>query len=128
MLKAERNIKRMLRVFRYAKEKGNINKACRQFGIPKSLYYVWYEKYGEASLTKKKPCPANLKLWIYPEIEEKILNLRKIYHPEPNRIFWYMQRYHREMSISASTVYRISKHHGINRLPKNAKKTHNTDP
>jgi hypothetical protein len=53
MSKAERDIKRKLRVFKCAKEKENISRAQRHFGIYRSLYDVRKEKYenfGEAGL------------------------------------------------------------------------------
>jgi hypothetical protein len=46
------------------------------------------------------------------------LYLRKTYHLEPQRIFWYIQRYHKGLKVSDVTVYRILKRHGINRLPR----------
>ncbi len=47
---------------------------------------------------------------------EKILHLRRTYHMGPNRIAWYLERYH-DIKTSDATVYRVCKRHGINRLP-----------
>jgi hypothetical protein len=83
MTKGQRDIKRKLRILIYAKEIGNISKACRYFGISRQGFYKWekaYAAYGEKGLINSKPCPENPSLRIPPEIEEKILYLRKTYH------------------------------------------------
>ena len=51
MSKAERDIRRKLRVLEYAEQRGNIAKACRHFGISRQTFYTWrsrYEKDGES--------------------------------------------------------------------------------
>jgi DNA invertase Pin-like site-specific DNA recombinase len=83
MTKGQRDIKRKLRILIYAKEIGNISKACRYFGISRQGFYKWkkaYAAHGERGLVNSKPCPENPSLRIPPEIEEKILYLRKTYH------------------------------------------------
>jgi len=122
MTQAERDIKRKLRIFKHAEERGNVSKTCRYFGISRSTYYGWKQRYaqlGEAGLINSKPCPENPKLRVSAEVEEKVLYLRKTYHLGPQRIFWYIQRYHKGLKVSDITVYRILKRHGINRLPRN---------
>jgi hypothetical protein len=37
------------------------------------------------------------------------------------RIAWYLQRYH-DIKVSSGTVYNVLLRHGLNRLPRNAKK------
>jgi hypothetical protein len=76
---------------------------------------------GEAGLVNSKPCPENPKLRTPPEIEEKVLYLRRTYHLGPIRISWYMERYH-GIKISGSGVYQVLKRHGFNRLSQNAKR------
>ena len=49
MTKAQRDIKRKLRILNYAKKIGNISKACRYYGISREAFYRWkraYEEYG----------------------------------------------------------------------------------
>ena len=41
MTKAQRDIKRKLRVLNYAQEIGNVSKACRYFGISRECFYLW---------------------------------------------------------------------------------------
>ena len=116
-----RQIKRKLRAFEHAKELGHVSKTCEHFGICRSTFYNWKERYkrmGEEGLINHKPCPENKKLRMPPEIEEKILYLRKTYHFGPERIVLYLKRYH-EITISGAGVYRALKRHGLNRLPSN---------
>ena len=69
MRKAQSDIKRKLRVLKYAKEIGNVSKACQYFGISHEAYYQWkraYEQPGEKGLINSKPCPENPKVRITP--------------------------------------------------------------
>ena len=43
--KEKRDIKRKLDVINYAKKIGNLNKACRHFGVSKTIYYEWLKRY-----------------------------------------------------------------------------------
>jgi len=59
MTVSEREIKRKLRVLTYAKEIGNISKACRFFGLSRQSFHLWkraYDKFGEQGLAPKKHC------------------------------------------------------------------------
>ncbi len=124
MSKAKRDIKRKLRILNHAKKIGNNRKTCRYFGISQAIFYRWrdaYDEFGEEGLINKKPCPENRALRMPVEIEEKILYIRKNYHLGPERITWYLKRYH-DITVSGSGVYRALKRHGYNRLPRNAKR------
>ena len=102
MNKAQRDIQRKLRIFNHAEKIGNIRKTCRYFGISRAIFYRWrdaYKQFGEKGLINKKPCPENHVLRTPPEIEEKVLYIRKNYHLGPDRISWYLKRYH-DISIS----------------------------
>jgi len=72
-------------------------------------------------LINSKPCPGNPRLRTPPEIEEKILYLRRTYHLGQQHIAWYLERYH-AIKISSSGVYQVLKRHNLNRLPRNTKK------
>jgi transposase InsO family protein len=126
MSKADRDIRRKLRVFHYAEKVGDISKACRHFGISRQTFYDWkhrYERDGEEGLINYKPCPENPSVRATtPEAEEKILYLRKTYHLGPDRICWYMKRYHPDLATSESTTYRVLRRHGMNRLPRNTRR------
>lgn len=124
MTQAQRDIRRKLRVLAHAADQGNVSKTCRYFGISRDTFYCWkrcFEKSGESGLVNNKPCPENPTLRTPAEIEEKILHLRRRYHLGQLRISWYLKRYC-NITISPSGVYCVLKRHGINRLPKNAKK------
>ena len=119
-----RDIKRKLNVINYARQIGNVKKACRYYGISRSIYYEWLEKYklyGEKGLINSKPCPENPRLRTPKHIEEKVLYLRKKYHFGPERIHLYLKRFH-DIQTSESSVYRILKRNGISRLPANTKR------
>ena len=64
MTKAQRDIKRKLRVLNYAKEIGNISKACRYFGISREAFYQWkraYEQHGERIILC--PLTRSISIW-----------------------------------------------------------------
>jgi transposase InsO family protein len=122
--KAQADIRRKLKVLNYAKASGNVSRTCRHFGISRETYYHWkrdYEKHGETALINSKPCPQNPKLRIPPEIEEKILHLRKTYHLGQLRISWYLKRYH-DIQVSQAGVWHVLKRNGMNKLPQNQRK------
>lgn len=124
MTNAQRDIARKLRILNYAKEIGNVTKARRHFGISREIFSQWkrvYEKQGEQGFINSKPCPQNPKLRTKPEVEEKILYLRKTYHFGPQRIVWYLQRYH-GIKISTGGVRGVLQRNGLSRLPKNVRK------
>ena len=120
-VKEKQDIRRKMRVFEYAEKIGSVRKACRYFGIARSGYYVWKQKYkalGETGLINHKPCPENLRLRMSKEVEDKILYLRKHYHFGPDRIAMYLKRYH-GIVVSGAGAYRALKRNGLNRLPRN---------
>ncbi|MCH8328199.1 MAG: helix-turn-helix domain-containing protein, partial [Candidatus Marinimicrobia bacterium] len=83
--------------------------ACRDFNIPDSSFYEWkkaYEKEGKAGLRRKKPVAYSHPKKIPVQVVEKILQIRRDYQLGPERIMWYLERYH-GISVSESTVYRI---------------------
>lgn len=124
MSKAKRDIRRKLRILDHVKKIGNIRKICRYFGVSRAIFYRWrdaYDQFGEEGLINKKPCPENRTLRMPVEVEEKILYIRKNYHLGPDRITFYLKRYH-DITVSGSGVYRALKRHGYNRLPRNAKR------
>jgi transposase len=129
-VKARQDIRRKLRVFRHAEETGNIKKTCRYFGIPRPLYYKWkdrYKKSGEEGLINNKPCPANYRLRMPQEIEDKIIHLRTTYHFGPERIILYLKRYH-GITVSDAGAYRVLKRNGLNRLPANTRRRSSGPP
>lgn len=122
--KAKSDILRKLKVLNHAKISKNISKTCRYFGISRETFYQWkrsYEQFGEKALINSKPCPENPKLRTRPEVEEKILYIRKNYYLGQQRISWYLERYH-GIKISSSAVRNVLIRNGVNVLPRNQRK------
>ncbi len=118
----QREINRRLRIRKHARENGNIAMTCRYFGIGKSTFYEWrarFEKGGLNGLAKKKPIGKRWPNQLSDETVEKILHLRKTYHLGPERIMWYLERYH-GIKICCNSVYRTLVRNGVGRLPQNA--------
>jgi transposase InsO family protein len=116
---AERDIKRKRRVLEHAEAIGNVKKACRYFGIARSTFYLWrnaYNQHGDAGLVRKKPIAHRHPNTNSQELVDKILHLRRTYHMGPQRIVWYLERYH-GVRTSDANVYRTCKRHGLRRLP-----------
>ncbi len=44
----QREIKRKKSVIEYAEKNGNIKTACRRFGIARSTFYLWRDRYRES--------------------------------------------------------------------------------
>lgn len=87
--KEKSDIKWKLRVLNFAEEHGNVSYTCRYFGISRKTYYQWLKAYptlGDSGLINKSPCPINMPLRTPPEIEEKIIYIRKTYYLGPQRI------------------------------------------
>ena len=100
----------------------SVSEACRELNVPRSSFYGWKKKFGmegRSGLYRKKPIPYYQPTRTPPEVVEKILEIRKEYQLGSLRIKYYLDRYH-GIKISESTVSRILKAHGVNRLPKSA--------
>jgi len=108
-----------LTVIEYAEKWKNVSRACRTFGISRAAFYRWkkiYDAEGESGLWERRPIAKDHPRRI-PEVKvEKVLELRKKYHLGPQRIVWYLDRYH-GIQISFSSVYRILVRNGLRRLP-----------
>ena len=108
-------------VLEWADAVGSVSKACREWDVPRSTFYRWKEAYakeGNAGLIRKKPIAKSHPRQLSPEVVEKILYLRQNYHFGPQRIAWYMERYH-GVKTSCSSIYRTLVRHDLSRLPRN---------
>ena len=122
LVRDELRFRKKLAVLEYARACGNDAKAWREFEVPKSTFYLWkkaYEREGRAGLKRKKPVAHTHPKRIPPQVIEKVLQVRRSYQLGPERIKWYLERYH-GISISDSSVYRILARNGLNRLPETA--------
>ncbi|PWB73047.1 IS481 family transposase [candidate division GN15 bacterium] len=112
-------LQRRIATFKYAKAWGNVARACRTFAVPRASYYKWKKRYdieGEAGLSRNRPIARKHPRSIPQETIDKVLELRTKYHLGPQRIVWYMDRYH-GTKIAFSSVYRILVRHGVRRFP-----------
>jgi transposase InsO family protein len=108
-------------VLEYAELCGKDTKSYRSFDVPKSTFYEWrkvFRQHGAAGLMPRKPVALRHPRAISAETVEKILELRKTYCLGPQRISWYLARYH-GISVSCPSVYRTLARHGVSRMPKN---------
>jgi len=125
----ERRVKEVLKFRRQLfvlevirKSNFTVKQKCKEYGIPRSTFYSWKKKYdleGEEGLQRKKPIAKNHPKKIPQEVVDKVIELRNNYQLGAIRITWYLERYH-DIKISESSVTRILKKNGINRLPKTA--------
>jgi transposase InsO family protein len=119
---AHLGLQKKLTVLKYVKEWKSVNKTLKLFRIPRSTYYKWkkaYDKNGENGLLRKHPVAFNHPNKINEEKMEKVLSLRKEFQPGSWRIKWYLERYH-DIKFLESSVYRILKRYGVERLHKKA--------
>jgi transposase InsO family protein len=101
----------------------NVAHTCRHFGISRKTFYKWkrrYDEYGGAGLGDRPRTPHRSPRATPREVVSKIMYLRVHYHFGPGRIADYLKRFHRQ-SIAKSSVHRILRRHGLNRLPANQK-------
>jgi len=109
-------------VLKYSQACRTAAQACREFGVPRSTFYGWkkaFDEGGKAGLVRKKPIAINHPRSLAQDVIDKILHLRKTYKLGPERITWYLERYH-GIKTSVSTVYRTLVRNGESRLPKNS--------
>ena len=117
----QREINRRQRILEHAESSGNVCLTCRYFGIGRATFYRWKRRYAEEGLdglARKKPVGKKWPNQLSDEIVEKILHLRRKYHLGPQRIQWYMERYH-GMKVSGSSISRTLVRNGMRRLPTN---------
>jgi len=122
MTKEERELNRRLRILKHARDTGNVALTCRYFGIGRATFYQWksrFDKEGITGLQRRKPVGKRWPNQLSEEVVEKILHLRKKYHLGPERIMWYLERYH-GIKVSCSSVYRTLVRNGVGRLPRNS--------
>lgn len=122
--KEQQEIHHKLKILNDAKQCNNVTLTCRKYRLSRDTFYHWKRQYlkdGEKGLVNFKPCPQNPKIRIIAEIEEKILHLRTIYYFGPQKIAWYIERYH-GLKVSPTAVRDVLLRHKLNRLPRNERK------
>lgn len=113
-------LQRKVAAIEWAEKWGNVSRACRAFCLSRSGFYRWkklYEEFGEEGLKHRKPIAEDHPRRIPEATVQKVLEIRRDFHLGPQRIVWYMERYH-DTRVSFSSVYRILVRNGVNRLPR----------
>ena len=123
MTKAERTrlVAWRLKVLRHAKEEARHVATCRHFGRSRKTFYKWkgrFEVHGDAGLCDRPRTPLQSPRATAPDVVSKILYLRQ--HFGPGKIADYLKRFH-QVSVARTTVHRMLRKHGMNRLPANQK-------
>jgi transposase len=119
VIEEQREVKRKKRVIEDAEWSGDIKQTCLRFGIARSTFYCWRDRFresGDRGLTRHWNVPHNHPKKTPKEVVEKILHLRRTRRMGPIRIAWSLERYHGSKTSDA-IVYRVCKRHGIYRLP-----------
>lgn len=87
---------------------GNVSLACREAGVPRSLYYKW---------KGAKEAPAERRAHPHAASEAAVREILKAAgaHPEwgCDRIAWWLEL--RKIPLSATTVQKILRRHGLGR-------------
>jgi len=109
-------------ILEYSKVCRSVAEACREFEVPRSTFYGWkkaFDKEGKEGLARKEPIARNHPRSLAQDVVDQILHLRQEYKLGPERITWYLERYH-GIKTSVSSVYRTLVRNGMRRLPKTA--------
>jgi len=107
-------------VLGYAEECGSDVKSYREFGVSRSTFYQWrkaFREHGVAGLIPQRPIALHHPRALLPDAVEKILELRRVYGLGPQRITWYLERYH-AIKTSCASVYRTLVRQGLRKLPR----------
>ncbi|GMV23179.1 MAG: IS481 family transposase [Acidimicrobiia bacterium] len=102
---------------------GTVAQTCRHFGVSRKTFYKWRRRlaeHGDGGLADRPRVPRHSPRATQPGVVTKILYLRQHYHFGPRRIADYLRRFH-QISVARSTVHRVLRRHGMNRLPANQK-------
>lgn len=88
----------------------NVELACRQFGVSRSIYYVWLNRLKENGFSADSLRPLSRRPHSQPRQIEggrhaMILSLRKEFHYGPARIAWYVTQ--QAGKISSNGVYKV---------------------
>lgn len=100
-----------------------VARTCRHFGISRKSFYKWKKRFdagGDTGLCDRSRPPQPSPRATAKAVVSKILYLRQTYHFGPGKIADYLPRFH-QTRIARSTVHRLLRQHGLNRLPSNQK-------
>ncbi len=122
MSQEQRLVNLRLSWFRHVQEiTHNVAKTCRYYGIARRTYYFWWNRYQEKGidgLKDRSRRPIHSPRATKAEVVEKLIYLGQHYYFGSKKIQMYLLRYH-DIKMAASTIHRILKKLGMNRLPTN---------
>jgi len=115
----ERRAQARLRVLHHHEQvTRNVSQTCRFFGISRTLFYRWRERYRQEGLVGLHDGPRGPRhppFTTPPHIVALILEIRRERQYGPLRIRFFLEGYH-QVYVSAPTIYRILKQHRIPRV------------
>lgn len=120
---SDRLVDRQVRVrLRWIEHYENITKkvapTCRYFGITRTTFYRWYNRYmslGIEGLKDRSSRPYKIRYQIPHDIVQTILMLRHQRGYGPARMSYYLKKKY-NWFVSTTTIWHIYKRHGLNRL------------
>lgn len=114
-----RKVKARLRMLQHAQRvSGNVSQTCRFFGVSRSFFYIWrnrYEKNGLAGLRDQPRRPHRIRFRIPPEIVSLILRIREERCYGAVRSSLNLQR-HYHAYVSPTTILKIFHRHHVGRI------------
>jgi len=124
-VKLTREVKLRLKWIEYYLKSKNISKTCRYFGISRTTFYKWYERYkkeGIEGLYDRPKTPKNKrKAIIRNKYQQIIIKTRKKYPTwSKEKIAKYLE-VEKGIKVSPSTVYRVLKQTNLIERIKNKK-------
>ena len=96
----------------------NVSQTCRFFGISRSLFYIWRDRYRRDGLVGLRAGPRGPRHHPFTtpaHIVALILQVRRQRQYGPLRISLFLQRYH-QVYVSPPTIQRILKRHRVPRV------------
>lgn len=111
------NAKGRYNIIKYALKTNNVSKTCQLFGISRTIYYRWYNKYkshGMEGLGRKVNKKPNMPNKVTKEIEEAILNhVNKYPEDGPRRIYYELKS--GGYTVGHTGIYNVLKRNGLNK-------------
>lgn len=95
-----------------------VTSTCRYFGVSRSTFYTWYHRYlsfGVEGLKDRSTRPHKIANKIPSDIVKKVVELRNARKYGPKRMSYYLKEKY-NWYISKTTIWRLYKEYGLNRL------------
>ena len=114
-----RKVKARLRMLEhYQKISRNVSQTCRFFGISRSQFYIWlqrFERKGAEGRRDRSRRPSMIRYRIPPEVIALILRIREERRYGAVRMSLYLQR-HYQVYVSPTTILKIFHRHRVTRV------------